>query len=29
MAPKIRLESTHASTLEFANIEDFKACAAE
>lgn len=29
MAPKIRLESTHASTLEFANIEDLKACAAE
>jgi uncharacterized protein (DUF2237 family) len=29
MAPKIRLESTHASTLEFANIEDLKACAAQ
>jgi uncharacterized protein (DUF2237 family) len=29
MAPKIRLESTHASTLEFANIEDLKACAVD
>ena len=28
MAPKIVLEATHASTLEFANIEELKACAA-
>jgi uncharacterized protein (DUF2237 family) len=29
MAPKILLEATHASTLEFANLEDLQACAAE
>lgn len=29
MAPKIVLKSTHASTLEFASIEELKACAAE
>jgi uncharacterized protein (DUF2237 family) len=29
MAPKILLKSTHASTLEFANLEELKACAAD
>ncbi len=29
MAPKIVLEATHASTLEFANLEDLQACAVE
>ena len=29
MAPKVVLESTHASTLEFASIEELKSCAAE
>jgi hypothetical protein len=29
LAPKVVLESTHASTLEFASIEELKASAAE
>lgn len=29
MAPKILLKATHASTLEFANLEELKACAAD
>jgi len=29
MAPKVVLEATHASTLEFASIEELKASAAE